>query len=388
MSKGYPYKRARLIIPGPDAKDQRWKIRFSAWDVAAEKLVTRTLVGINSMAFDSAAEKKAYGEQQVAEINKLLRSGYVIGQEEKEKPEAAPPAPPVTIGDAVGQFLHEKKIHRASTQHAYQVTLSRFVAFVGIGRSLTAITGQNLNDYLLHLKVNCGLASRTHNNHRNSLRTFFAWAVKRYQLPANPSADTKALPHSPGKNTAYTRPQQRLLLDYMRAKVPHFHHLCLWMYYTLIRTNELAQLQVADLDRPQAGMVYLKKEITKNGHSRAPKLPADLEALIVARGLRDYPPEYFIFSEGIVPGPDPYPAHYIAKWYRYHVLKPLKFGGEYTLYSWKHTGVCELYRAGVPRWEIILQAGWRDSGSFEAYLHSLGLFDEKKIITSFPKPGQ
>lgn len=389
MSKGYPYKPARLIIPGAKAKDQRWKIRFSAWDVQAGKLVTRTLHAINSMRFGSVAEKKAFGQQQVAEINQLLRSGYTFGakSESTENPEPPKPAMP-TMEEAAGVFLGEKEVQKPSTQHAYKVALKRFLNNGHAKRPLNQVTSQHVREHLIYLKVNAGLSARSHNNHRSGLRTFFAWAVKRYELPSNPCDETKALAHSPGKNIAYTRPQQRMLIDYMQVQAPAFHHLAMWVYFTLIRTNELSHLRIRDLDRPQPGLVRLEKNITKNGHARAPKIPAALESLIVSRGLRSYPPDWYIFGAMAQPAAKHYPADYLARRYRQHVLKPLGFSTEYTLYSWKHTGVCELYRAGVPRWEIMLQAGWRDSGSFEAYLHSLGLFDEKKIITQYPNPGQ
>jgi hypothetical protein len=54
------------------------------------------------------------------------------------------------------------------------------------------------------------------------------------------------------------------------------------------------------------------------------------------------------------------------------------------MYSWKHTGVVSLYRNNVTRASIRMQAGFLDDKSFEAYLKSLGLFENEQIMNQYP----
>jgi hypothetical protein len=62
----------------------------------------------------------------------------------------------------------------------------------------------------------------------------------------------------------------------------------------------------------------------------------------------------------------------------------MNYPNDYTMYSWKHTGVVFLYRNNIPRASIRMQAGFMDDKSFETYLKSLGLFENELLITSYP----
>ncbi len=71
--------------------------------------------------------------------------------------------------------------------------------------------------------------------------------------------------------------------------------------------------------------------------------------------------------------------------YRYRQLvKKLKLSKEYTLYSWKHSGVVSAYNAGVDIKTLQKQCRHQSLEQTDIYLKSLGL-DENKAINKIPE---
>ena len=71
--------------------------------------------------------------------------------------------------------------------------------------------------------------------------------------------------------------------------------------------------------------------------------------------------------------------------YRYRQLvKKLKLSKDYTLYSWKHSGVVSAYNAGVDIKTLQKQCRHHSLEQTDTYLKSLGL-DENKAINKIPE---
>jgi hypothetical protein len=56
------------------------------------------------------------------------------------------------------------------------------------------------------------------------------------------------------------------------------------------------------------------------------------------------------------------------------VLKRLDYKDDYTLYSWKHTGVVKAWKAEMIQAAIQTQMGHMNTVSFRVYIKSLSLF--------------
>ena len=76
------------------------------------------------------------------------------------------------------------------------------------------------------------------------------------------------------------------------------------------------------------------------------------------------PPDHYLFSrDGCKPGIEFLPGKVLGARYRYWVLDKIpELAGnrDYTLYSWKHTGVVEAIKAGLKPYEIMKQTGHRN----------------------------
>lgn len=67
------------------------------------------------------------------------------------------------------------------------------------------------------------------------------------------------------------------------------------------------------------------------------------------------------------------------------ILKVLRFGEGYSLYSWKHTGAVMAHKAGATIKEIQLQLRHHSLDQTNQYLRQMGILDMGNLRASFPK---
>jgi hypothetical protein len=77
----YPYRRAKLVTFDNDlSKD--WYVEFWVWHIKEKKLIRRRVKkGINRLNY--IAERVAFGNKMIREINELLTQGSVMGKGNK-----------------------------------------------------------------------------------------------------------------------------------------------------------------------------------------------------------------------------------------------------------------------------------------------------------------
>ena len=98
--------------------------------------------------------------------------------------------------------------------------------------------------------------------------------------------------------------------------------------------------------------------------------------------IHKYNPSNFLFGlkkDGFMPGPK---QEHRNKYTEVH-SKALKdcdlYNGELTLYSWKHTGNCNAYRAGVDIYSLMTQNRHASLDQTENYLRSMGMRISKEL---------
>ena len=101
--------------------------------------------------------------------------------------------------------------------------------------------------------------------------------------------------------------------------------------------------------------------------------------VIIEMKLFDYPQHYHIFGRQREPGDTMIGENGMIKRLR-PILTKLGFSSDYTLYSFKHTGVIRAYQSGVGIKGIQLQCGHANPETTDIYLKSLGLGDNKEFI--------
>lgn len=367
------YKLARLLIPNIKSKDQRWVIKYWCEDSTGVYRLFREF----DFQHLNVTQRKDYANRRIAEINAALKKGAYA------EPTAAD-SNDMYLVTTLQNTLANLRGLRPTTIKNYTIYTNKLIEWlneVGFARLLTErLTNENVNDFINYLFV-CKLSNRTINNHIEHITTIFNKA----KINNNPFAKFPKFQTEIGRNIAYNEAQRNELTAHMAAKDNNLLMVCKHMYYTLMRPNEISQLKVGDIAAYHQHQIAFSAEVSKNKMYRNITLPKGYEdELLQWLAKFNAKPDWFLFGRKFMPGPNHYPPNQMADSYRTRVLVPLNYSKDYTFYSWKHTGVVSLYRAGVKPYAIRLQLGHINDKSFETYLKSLGLFENDEIRNHYP----
>jgi integrase len=380
LDKATNYKNARLVIPDSTAKDQRWVIVFYVFDAQQGKVVRKRNFECNKIT--DLKKRKTWADKFITQVNAKLEDGFIVDANktkiEKLK-QGLEQTNTITLHQALDFALNTKIKLRPRTYKTYADHAKGFKEYTDFNLPLQACNEKLVKQFIRHKTEK--LAIRSINNYIGSLRTLFEVLIAEKIIDTNPWKTITKTKNPRGRNIAYSTEQQKVLLNYMDKNCPELALFCKTMYYTLARPNELCNLQVKHIDMYRPKHIYIPAEISKNGIERHVVLPPPIYELL--KPLKKLKPDLYLFGKGIKPSMEPLPARYVTASYFTRVLDKLKFSKEYTLYSWKHTGVVTNYLAGMSSGALRMQIGHADTGSFETYLKSLGMFDNKEVMNNY-----
>lgn len=381
------FKPARLVIP---ANQKRWYINVYIFDELCGQLVRKRFYQIpEEPNFD---KRKFLGEQICYEINKKLYSGMVSNRSKFLHEQALKNLNPdgdhsqLLVTVALWRIIEAKRLLRERSLRTYIQIGRMFTKYLHSLKPEPNIARFNLNvckAYANHM-IDIGYAPRTMNNHILALRTLWQSGIEMNLFKDNPWKSIPRRKTPTGRNIAYLPHQVQEILEYS-TKYPYLKLLIKFMYYTLMRTNELGHLQVKHIGMYTQGKIYLPAHLSKNNMERHIVIPPALMQEIQQHGILKMNPEWYLFGkEKFKPGPVRMPTVRMGQKYREWVLSKLNYPADYTLYSWKHTGVIAAHKAGVKDDDIMLQTGHKDYGSFQMYLKSLSLFENENFARLIP----
>ena len=152
-----------------------------------------------------------------------------------------------------------------------------------------------------------------------------------------------------------------------------------FMYYCFIRPKELRHLKAGNilLDNNQ---IYIPAHISKNGQNGYVAIPVVFRSRL--EFLKQMPPGEWLFPS---PSDPNQPIGTNTMWRRHHdILKQLRFGDEYSLYSWKHTGAVQFIKSGGRVKELQIQLRHHSLDQVNEYLRQMGVWDLGHLCETFP----
>jgi hypothetical protein len=392
-STGHPYKEARVIIPKTDAVDSRIYIECYVWDALKNKMVRKRYYRHTDVK-DRKRLIKLLQSDCIA-LNKQLAAGGILNGSGSKLDTANTSAYKVntTLIEGLRLALDNKSSLRAKTYRNYKLYGNDFIKWL-TAKGYEKIKATDLNKMLVDkfrkFLTDNNYSNRTINNYLDHIQTLFEYLVTVELATINPFKKVDRLPVGIGRNIAFTKIQQRELIKFMGKHCPEMLTLCKFMYYTMARPNEIANMRVKWVGLKATDKIYLPEEISKSAIERNITITGELEKMLSTMHLEAAKPDWYLFSVGLKPGPILIPANKIADRFTTKVLKKIllpdgsrKYGPEYTLYSWKHTSVVNNYRAGMSRAALKQQLGYKYDYSLEAYLKSLALIDEPDLKNKF-----
>ena len=381
----------RMVIPKPSSKDQRVYIKFKVWNSDVGRFVWAKDFEVDGI---SPGERKKFLPQKVKEIQSLLFRGYQKGKSnfkaEEEIELIKDQKKTLTIFRAIEIGVEEKKGMKLRKFIHYEMhsrIFFRWLKAVGYANlPVDMFRMDHIKQFLHYLRNTRKCSPRTLNNYISILSACINICIENELVETNHFKKIKKEQTGLGRNWAYTVDQQSEILNFVKKEFPHFLLMIQFMYYTLARPVDLANMKIEDIGKRYPDQIHFPEHITKEMMERNIVIPNQLQILIDEAGLKNYPPNWYVFGENFLPTPKKYISKNWGTRYRQCILD--KFGDKYkfnyTLYSWKHTGVVTLWNSGVPANLIQRQTGHRHQYSFEKYLKSLGLFDNQIIKNNFP----
>ncbi|MFV0377757.1 MAG: tyrosine-type recombinase/integrase [Mangrovibacterium sp.] len=241
-----------------------------------------------------------------------------------------------------------------------------------------AFTPNHARQYADYLLSERNYQGKTFNSIIGFTKTFFNMLIAREVIGKNPFAKIEKMPHDIGKNHAFTKLEKDILIDHLKKHDVNLYRFVNFMYHGFIRRSEITQLQIGDIDF-QNRSIRISSKISKNRKQESVSIPEGLWGVIQQMNLSQYPEHYFIFGRGVKPGPVMYikPENITCR-HKKHLVE-LGFPDTKTLYSWKHTGVCDYWEALKDPYAIMRQLRHHDLSITMIYLKSLGLTPNEKI---------
>ena len=388
------YKPAVLVKPSKEAKDGRWMIVWWQYSTEEGKVVRRRQgFDLNSITDRKSREKR--GSDWCTAINTLLKEGYLYSTQPVAHQLTIEPVPS-TVKEVWAAFLLTKQSLSKGGKSNYKGIGDILLPWcekyrVGKLTDLTPAIGKGFLDYLRHTHLSTltgkPLSAKSTNNYGFCLKTFQGWALEQgyFKQEALPFASMKKAKTGKSEHhKPYTQAQLMAILEVAQAD-PQFYLYLHFLYYTFARPRrEVRLLRVRDL---RESTLWIAQAHDKNRVGRFCDIPPHLNSLIDKAGLRNYPPDHYLFTRQGQPGPTPVGFNYF---YRKLVPLLLQLGlsdQHYTLYGFKHSGNIQLWLATKDLRAIQKQNGHSTMAMSETYLRGLGLLDNGTALASFPVMG-
>lgn len=374
------FKEARLVVPNKEANDQRWYIIYYVYDAQQNKVIRKRDFSCNDVK--DLKKRLTWSNSFIKAINGKLEQGFHLDAEKSAKIDLEKRSKGkkfISIDEATKLALASKKRLRPKTYKNYKDYLTGWLKEQDKNLHINSVTHKSLKPFVASLMGRVG--PRTFNNYIQHISTLFAHLVQEEIIDENPWVKIVKLDNGTGKNIAYQKDQQKKIMQYLETHFPQMKLYCETMYYTLARPNELSHLKIKHFEQYRLKHLFIPAAISKNNTDRHVALPDPIYQKL--KHLKKLDPELYIFGKGIMPGKEYMDPRFVSDAYRNRVIKPLKISSDYTLYSWKHTGVVNNYLGGLSPASLRMQIGHNDTGSFEKYLKSLGLFENKEVMENY-----
>ncbi len=185
--------------------------------------------------------------------------------------------------------------------------------------------------------------------------------------------------HSSEGKLAFDEGQRNALRELLSLEAPQLWLFVQFIFYTFVRPKELRFVKVGDL---QGNKLLIRGSNSKNRKTEYVTIPPKLVQAMGKAGLKNYPAHYYLFGKEGKPSDMHWSTNHF---YRQHqpFLQRLGLGNQYSLYSWKHTGVVVAYQNGMDVHNIMRQCRHADLQQTTHYLRSLGQMESAFASADF-----
>lgn len=374
--------------PTPQDISKDWYIWFRYFNQSKNKWQMQIFKrGINY--HKTFEERLKQAEKLRDALSKELKEGWNPLKKKDSSPGAiVRDIRPETLVDALDRITKTQTALDDETKHNYRSVLKPLIAWLAT-MNISQIAAEDFSTELANQYLDNTIAERGWNpssikQYVTITRVFFNEMKRRKWITENPFADRKVPKVPVGRAMAFSLNERKALKNLLYMQDRGLYYFTQFMYHTFIRGKELLRIKVGDVDLVNNSIIIRD---SKNGWQEHVTINENFREIIAEMQLEKYPSDYFIFGKvgrtnraRIAPSPTKYSSKAIdAK----HTLfrRELKINDK-TIYSWKHSGVCDYYEATKDPYAIMTQCRHRSLDVTMRYLRSLGLSQNEAIRTA------
>lgn len=309
----------------------------------------------------------------------------------------------------------ENKENTATTYKYFFKQFENYCIKKGIdNQKVNKFTKQQVQEFFSGFLTSGQWSALTHNSNLGFIKTFFNYFAKRYDFThyINNIEDVEVTEETE-KFEPFNLTDVKRVFDFLSTEhiveYPHYTRtmpsspflalVSKVIFYSFIRPSEIRRLKVKHIKRYKQGYFDLTKDITKNKKVEARFKELYLDDVLVTEfsklGWENYFNDkkfdnYYVFTPDLIPSPTKTSTYQFGKAFARALDKmdARRNDGEtnfadakYSLYSLKHTGNIEAYKAGWTIAQLQLQNRHSSEDQTENYLREL-----KQEINLKPRP--
>jgi integrase len=367
-----PHEIARLVNRKGDL-NKRWYVEF--YTRSEEQTNAQRKQVFVPATLKTAEAREGWAKATIKELHELATSGYDF------KPLAAKPKaaalPQYTFPQAIELAISTKlNSDRRRTTQTYRSFLNIFNAWINLSGyenvEISQVTDLHIGHFLNWLQVEKKIGNTTYNNYLQRLTTAFNTLIKQEIVAKNPCHLVEALPEEASKNVPLNFHQRLTIEKYLQENDRPLFKFTRFLYFTFLRPSELVQLKIKDIDLKNR-QIIVPASVSKNKKEEFVAIPKILLAEMAPMRLDKYDVEDYVFSKNLLPGPAKiYPTH-VSEMHRLMLQACGIKQKDISLYSWRHTGFANAYKAGIDIKTLQIHLRHQNMEMTNSYLERLGL---------------
>ncbi len=347
---------------------KRWRVE---WNVPIHngQLSKRIVDYGNINRGNTVEERLALAQLLITNLN--FNSGDPVREETKA---------PGAISVDTNILEQTLKLHRSNwriaTVRVYQTVSTSFINFLGM-TSPSDVTDEIVNSYIISL-VDTESSPKKLRKYISRLRTLYNLA-KEYKLIDHNPITVKSPKKQSVESLCFFNDSQIQL--FKNAEIQRELWLAIQLlFYCFIRPEEARQLKIQHINLDY-DFIEIPGSISKNNKTQKVSIPVQLKQLLLK--YMNYPSHFYLIGYNGIPGEKLFPQ---KRLYVLHtrLLSKLGIVGRYSLYSWKHTGVVKVVKAGINIKDLQMQLRHHSLDMVNEYLKNLGVLDSEDLKYNFP----
>lgn len=313
----------------------------------------------------SQPDFRAQARVLVANLNARLASGWTPFANDGNALRYTP------IREALYTYLDRKNRElREATLVAYKSVIDillRFLDDTGQGEitigNFTRFAAIRFLDYLgedkdLNGKKKKPLSNNAWNTYLKKYSAIFGFLVERGYLVDNPFSNIRRKPKEDKRRRVVPMDIRRQILDYLAEHNPNYILVLLLIYSSLIRPKEIEFIRVEDVDIKNS-WIHIPADNAKTHKERYAPLTPQICDILTRMCIKSYPPSYYLLGTHYQPSKT---KAYHGKYKKdfLEIKRKLRLPEEIQLYSFKDTGISDMFAAGLDALTIMHAADHHD----------------------------